>query len=185
MKTKLLLVFCASIILFAGCAKEDENDLMARNKSTVHQSSSQTASFSKEEQQLLTRLQEINDSLKSESTNTPTEITRSSVDWGAVVKADARGAKEGFSYGWKNGRGFFGKFSSAICTSAIYAVAYSSRCIYEMLKRQPNPGVIEHLRYSLNDVTKAIAVSWDSADLNSRVAWAKKQLSRTFRTKHR
>ncbi len=176
MKNPILLILFVSFLSFVGCTNETEQDLAIVSNNEKAQSSTETNKFNPDEQRLLNRLQEINDSLRSIQGTVNTEvnnaeITRGSIDWGIVVSEDARGAKNGFSFGWKHGKGLLGKFKTAVLTSTIYAVAYSA---WSVIKQTfSRPGLPEYNQYTLSDVTKAVAVSWNSNELTSRVQLVK------------
>lgn len=101
MKNPILLILFVSFLSFVGCTNETEQDLAIVSNNEKAQSSTETNKFNPDEQRLLNRLQEINDSLRSIQGTVNTEvnnaeITRGSIDWGIVVSEDARGAKMGF-----------------------------------------------------------------------------------------
>lgn len=130
MKQLLALALGLLVVLISACTS-DQSDMVSYNDITPK---NQDYKFSVSEISLLNKLAAINDSIAKSNVESE-DLTRASIDWGHIIKADAKGFKEGFKYGWSQGGSLKARFTTASLTAAIYAIAYSAYDAYEQITK--------------------------------------------------
>lgn len=130
MKQLLALALGLLVVLMSACTS-DQSDMLSYNDITPQ---NQDYKFSVSEISLLNKLAAINDSVAKSNLESE-DVTRATINWGHVIKADARGLKDGFKYGWSTGGSLKGRFSTALLTAGVYAIAYSAYDAYEQITK--------------------------------------------------
>ena len=173
MKTIKLLGLLVSILMISACSSQgDEPQINPEPENSASETKLLDENWlllSESQQASIMRLNAVNDSIigSLDQDQTPDQSTRVLyyVNWRKVASDDARGAVEGFRYGWSQGKGIFGKLSTSVLTAAIYTVAYSLESIYKQLRGTRTSAS----NYRIQDIQLAMAKVWDSRELENRV----------------
>lgn len=119
------VIICTLGLLFTSCDSEQISSL--ENSTPLVSQEDSSHEYTPEQVTLLNQLKEINNKFASDSTGTTTLAeTRTSQYLKVVATADARGFKQGWEFGRKNGKGFFSRLFNGMIAATITSFIYSA-----------------------------------------------------------
>lgn len=154
--------------LLCSCSNCDLQENEPASDVAGMQQNMRSSFYTPEQIAFLERLDQISDSIAENviSADEPASITTraASIDMRAVSQADMRGAYEGFKFGWRQGKGIFGRFATATLNALISSVCYSA----SEISRQLTGILASAPPYSINTIEGALAVQWTESNVNNR-----------------